>query len=78
VGLKLKTQIAGILFLLFTLTVGIIGYFNMSLLYEAMRTLSEEQSTGVAAGIVDQVARRLPADGYNEAWLRAHLGENNE
>lgn len=74
-GLKLKTQIAGILFLLFTLTIAIIGYFNMSILYDAVKGLSEEQSANDASAICAWAERMLPYDGYNEQFLPLRMAQ---
>ena len=61
-GLKLKTQIAGILFLLFTLTVVILGYFNMSILYDVLRSLTQEQSLVESSAIASWAQRNLPVN----------------
>jgi signal transduction histidine kinase len=75
VGFKLKTQIAGILFLLFTVTVAIIGYFNMSIVYDSLKQLSEEQSTTAAAGVANWVEKTLPGDGYSEQFLHLRMAQ---
>lgn len=77
-GLKLKTQIAGILFLLFTLTVVMIGYFNLSLLYDAMRTLAEEQSKTVAADVATWAEMNLPSNGYTEQFLHLRMAQHSD
>jgi signal transduction histidine kinase len=78
VGLKLRSQIAGILFLLFTLTVLILGYFNISILYDAMKSLSEEQSSAMASNIVAWVEKSLPPGGYSEKSLLEHFGGRSD
>lgn len=77
-GLKLKTQIAGILFLLFTLTVSIIGYFNVSLLYEAMKALTEEQSNTAALAVTSWVEKALPVDGYSREYLLVRMAQRSD
>lgn len=77
-GLKLKTQIAGILFLLFTLTVAIIGYFNVSILYDAMKALAEEQSNTAALAVTSWVEKLLPPDGYSRAFLHVRMAQHSD
>lgn len=77
-GFKLKSQIAGILFMLFTLTVMILGYFNMSLLFEAMKSLSEEQSGALASNVVSWVEKSLPEEGYSEQYLKLRVAQRGD
>lgn len=77
-GSKLKSQIAGILFLLFAMSVIVVSYFNLSILFEAMRALSEEQSSAFASNIVSWFEKSIPEDGYSEEYVKLRIAQRGD
>lgn len=61
-GLRLRYQIAGFLFVLFTVVVLTMGYFNISILNDQVRRLSLYRSKTTAENIFEILDRFIPKD----------------
>ncbi|NDD28002.1 MAG: HAMP domain-containing protein [Proteobacteria bacterium] len=77
-GFKLRTQIAGLLFLLFSLTVAITGYFNVSILFDVIKSLAEEQSNTSALAVTSWIERVLPLEGYTSNFLSMRMAQRSD
>ncbi len=59
-GLRLRYQISGFLFILFSIVVLIMGYFNISILNEQLRMISLQKSKETADSVFQVVNKMIP------------------
>lgn len=74
-GLRLRYQISGFLFILFSIVVLIMGYFNISILNEQLRMISLQKSKETADSVYQVLNKMIPPyiDSIDEFIMRKKL-----
>lgn len=69
-GLRLKSQMAAFLFVLFGSTILLVTYFNVSILSQSIREQAEQESLGIASQMGTFVREVIPDGGFNAEYIR--------
>lgn len=69
-GLRLKSQMAAFLFVLFGATILLVTYFNVSILSQSIREQAEQESLGIASQMGTFVREVIPDGGFNAEYIR--------
>lgn len=70
-GLRLKSQMAAFLFVLFGATILLVTYFNVTVLAQTLEEQAQHEAVGVAVQVATWVREVIPEGGYRPEHLRA-------
>jgi signal transduction histidine kinase len=68
-GFKIRSQIAGLLFLLFSFSLVMVGYFNITILSDTLYSLAASQSELLAGNITMWVGNIVPPQGFTREYI---------
>ncbi|MHB2018118.1 MAG: sensor histidine kinase [Candidatus Xenobia bacterium] len=75
VRMRLRAQIAGILFLLITLSMVLVGYFNVTILGEILLSSTQAQGRAVADALAASLASGAPPEGFTARYVDRWSGD---
>jgi len=73
-GLRLRSQMAFFLFMLFGSTILLITYFNVNLLAETLERQAEQEALAVAVQVANRLEETVQAEGFGSEALGERVG----